>query len=135
MTERWNVVRRWLWRSVQIALLVVVVGGLIYWLKLSPMNVLEHRIERGRIVTKVMGTGTLEAHISATVSSKISGRITDVLVDQGDRVTAGRLLVRLEEEELKSQVAIAQANKEAAKAAVIRRRIDKIGRASCRERG
>jgi len=125
MIKRWNAVRRWLWRGFQTALLVFVVGGLIYWLKLSPMNVVEHRIERGRIVAEVMGTGTLEAHVKTTVSSKISGRIVEVLVDQGERVTAGQLLVRLDEEELKQQVAITDANREAAKTAVVRLRIDK----------
>jgi HlyD family secretion protein len=125
MTERWTLVRRWWRQGVQIALLVLVLGGLIYWLKLSPMKVVEHRVERGSIVAEVMGTGTLEAHVKTTVSSKISGRIVEVLVDQGDRVTAGQLLVRLDEEELKQQVATAQANLETAREAIDRLKADR----------
>jgi HlyD family secretion protein len=125
VSDGWNIVRRWWRRGVQIALLVLVLGGLVYWLKLAPMQVVEHRIERGSIVAEVMGTGTLEAHVKTTVSSKISGRITDVLVDQGDRVTAGQLLVRLDGEELTQQVAIAQADREVTQEALVRLNTDK----------
>jgi HlyD family secretion protein len=120
-----NVVRRWWRQGVQIVLLVFVLGGLVYWIKLAPMKVVEHRIARGPIGAEVMGTGTLEAHVKTTVSSKISGRITEVLVDQGDRVTAGQLLVRLDGEELTQQVAIAQADREVTQEALVRLNTDK----------
>ena len=124
--ERWNIVRRWWWwRGMQIAFLVLVLGGVMYWLKLSPVKVVEHRIERGSIVAEVMGTGTLEAHLKTTVSSKISGRIIAVLVDQGDWVTEGQLLVRLDEDELKQQVAIAQADWDVTKENIARLNADK----------
>jgi HlyD family secretion protein len=110
---------------VQIILLVFVLGGLVYWLKLAPMKVVEHRIERGPIVAEVMGTGTLEAHVKTTVSSKISGRITEVLVDQGDRVTAGQLLARLDDEELRQQVAVSHADLETAQEAIDRLKADR----------
>ena len=57
--------------------------------------------------------------------SKIANRIGEILVDQGDRVSAGDLLVQLDDDELQQQVAIAQANTEAAKAAIHRLNIDK----------
>jgi HlyD family secretion protein len=49
-----------------------------------------------------------------------------VLVDQGDRVSAGDLLLRLDDEELQQQVSIAQANVEASAAAIERLKTDKI---------
>lgn len=125
VTEGWHVVRRWWRRGVQFALLVLVLGGLMYWLKWAPVKVTEYRIERGSIVAEVMGTGTLEAHVKTTVSSKISGRITEVLVDQGDRVTAGQVLVRLDGEELTQQVAVAEADRQAAQDALERVKADK----------
>ena len=48
-----------------------------------------------------------------------------MLVDQGSRVSAGDLLVRLDDEELTQQVAIAQANVDAASAAIVRLTTDK----------
>jgi HlyD family secretion protein len=86
-----------------------VIGGAIYWVKFAPLPVTELRVDRGEIVAEVMGTGTLEAHFKSTISPRISGRIQEVLVDMGDRVTAGKLLVRLDDVDMKPQVEIAQA--------------------------
>ncbi|MCM2371455.1 efflux RND transporter periplasmic adaptor subunit [Aporhodopirellula aestuarii] len=113
------------WQLLKLALFAVVVGGVVYQLKFSPIPVAAYTIERDAIVAEVMGTGTLEARVEATVSPKISGRIVEVFVDQGERVTAGELLVRLDDQELTQQVAIAQANVDAAAAGVTRLKIDK----------
>jgi HlyD family secretion protein len=113
------------WMRVKWFPVVVVVAGVAWWWRFSPVLVESHTVERGRIVAEVMGTGTLEARIHATVSPKIAGRIVEVLVDQGSRVTTGQLLVRLDDVELKQQVAIAAANVDAAKAAITRLRADK----------
>jgi multidrug efflux pump subunit AcrA (membrane-fusion protein) len=56
-------------------------------------------VARGDIIAEVVGTGTLEARVKATISPKISGRSGSVLVDQGDRVTAEQRLVRLDDAE------------------------------------
>jgi len=61
----------------------LVVGGIIYWMKFAPVAVNTHTVECGTIVAEVMGTGTLEARVETTISPKISGRIVEVLVDQG----------------------------------------------------
>lgn len=101
------------------------VGGGIYWFRFKPVPVVSHQVELGSVVDEVMGTGTLEARVSATVSPKISGRIEALLADQGDTVAAGDELVRLDSSELNQQVAIAQANVEAAQAAIQRLNTDK----------
>ena len=89
------------------------------------MPVSEHRVELGEIVAEVMGTGTLEAHFKSTISPRISGRIQEVLVDMGDRVTAGKLLVKLDDVDLKPQVEIAQASVEVARATLDRLQADR----------
>lgn len=125
MSKPWNTARRWAWRTLKFAVVVAVIVGVVYWIRFAPVSVTQHQIEQGEIVAEVMGTGTLEAHVKTTVSSKISGRISESLVDQGDRVKMGQLLVRLDDEELRQQVAIAQANREAAQAAIDRLKTDK----------
>ena len=120
-----EVMKPWLSRVLKGMALIAVGAGLVYWLRFAPIPVDVHTVERGTIIAEVMGTGTLEARMEATVSPKISGRIAEVLVDQGERVKAGDILVRLDDEELQQQVAIAEANVEAANAAIDRLKIDK----------
>lgn len=116
--------KRWSWRIVKLLAAAAVVGGIVYWLKFSPVPVREHRIEVGEIVAEVMGTGTLEARVKSTVSPKISGRIEKLLADQGDGVKAGQPLFTLDDAELKQQVEIAQADIASAQAALDRLQAD-----------
>ncbi|MBB3206408.1 HlyD family secretion protein [Rhodopirellula rubra] len=107
------------------AFVAAIIAVVVYWFQFSPIPVIAHAAERGSVVGEVMGTGTLEARVEATISSKISGRIVEVLADQGQQVSVGELLVRLDEEELKQQVGIASAGVDAAAAAVERLKTDK----------
>lgn len=63
----------------------------------------------------MLGTGTLEARVKTQVSARIQERLVEVLVDQGDTVKKGQLLAKLDDAELRQQVAIAQASFAAAK--------------------
>lgn len=125
MNIDWNRIKHWSWRLLKVIVGLVIGGGVLYWMKFAPLPVVAHTIERGTIVAEVMGTGTLEARVQMTVSPKISGRVVDVLVDQGMRVAAGDVLVRLDDEELQQQVQIAQANVDAAAAGIRRLLTDK----------
>ncbi|WDQ17139.1 efflux RND transporter periplasmic adaptor subunit [Rhodopirellula sp. P2] len=109
----------------KLAVVAVGIAGAVYWFRFKPVPVLPHPVQRGTMVEEVMGTGTLEARVSTTISPKISGRIETLLADQGDRVSAGDELVRLDNRDLEQQVAIAVANVEAAKAAIERLKADK----------
>ena len=53
-------------------------------------------IERGRFATVVRATGTLNPISTVDVSSELSGRIAEVLVDFNDKVRAGQVLARLD---------------------------------------
>ena len=119
-----RMLRRWSWQALKALVLVSVVGGVVYWVRFAPVPVSRDRVSRGAIVAEVMGTGTLEARVKATISPKIAGRIENVRVDQGDRVTADKLLVRLDDAEWRQQVALAAANRDTAQAAIHRLETD-----------
>lgn len=117
--------KRWAWWLLKWSAVLLAVGAVIYWQRFSSVPVEVVSVQRGMIVAEVMGTGTLEARVSTTVSSKISGRIEMVFVDQGERVYADKQLVQLDDKELQEQVAIANANLDTANAAVVRLKADK----------
>jgi HlyD family secretion protein len=100
--------------------LLAVFTGIVYWVRFSPLSVIGHTVTRGAVTSEVMGTGTLEARVQTVVSSKIAGRISEMLVDQGDEVQAGQVLLRLDDQELKQQVEIARSALAAANASVER---------------
>lgn len=88
---------------------------LFYQFKLAPEVVAAQTVARGAIVGEVMGTGTLEARVKTTVGAQIQERLVEVLADQGDTVKAGQLLARLDDAEIRQQVAIADATLAAAR--------------------
>lgn len=124
--RRWQFTKRRVWQTSKLLALGAAFGGLIYWFKFAPVPVSEHEIARGEIVAEVMGTGTLEARVKSIISPRISGRIGTLLVDQGDRVETGQLLLTLDDAELQQQVEIARANIASAQAALERLKADQL---------
>ena len=126
MSLKWNSIRRCVSPGMLLtALLAGLAGAVGFWLKFSPVPVRSCQLERGPIASEVMGTGTLEARVNTTVSPKISGRIAEVRVDQNQSVSANDVLFVLDDEELKQQVAIAEAQVAVGKAAIERLQADK----------
>jgi HlyD family secretion protein len=106
------------------AVVIGLAGIVIFKLKFTPLPVIVHTVGNSPVVAEVMGTGTLEARISTTISSRINEQLIEMLVDQGDSVQAGQLLARLDDGELRQQVAVAEAALAAAKATAARVRVD-----------
>lgn len=61
-------------------------------------------------------TGYVTARREATVSSKITGKLADVLIEEGDHVQEGQVLARLDDTDEKARMELAQAQMAAAKA-------------------
>ena len=112
----------------KLAVVAAIAGFVIYRLRFAPLPVESHSAALGPIVAEVMGTGTLEPRVQATISAKISGRIAQVLADQGDRITKGQLLAVLDDGDLRQQVEMAKAEVSATKADVDRAGAE-VGRA------
>lgn len=73
---------------------------------------------RGRLEELVRLTGHLEALRKAEINSRLTGQVADVLVREGERVSAGEAVVRLVDTDLVARVAQARAALEAAQAKV-----------------
>ena len=106
------------------ALVLIIALAVIYRLRFAPVTVEFSRVNAGPITAEVMGTGTLEARVQAIISAKISGRLSDVLEDQGSRVAKGQLLATLDDGDLRQQVEMAKAEVDATKASVDRAAAD-----------
>ena len=104
----------------KLALVAAIAAFVLYRLRYAPLSVESHVAATGPIASEVMGTGTLEARVVATISPKISGLVTQVLVDQGDRITKGQLLATLYDGDLRQQVEMAKADLAATEAGVDR---------------
>lgn len=67
-------------------------------------------------------TGYVTARRQATVSAKITGKVEEVLIEEGQRVTAGEVLARLEPTDANAQRALSAAQLGAARSEVTRAR-------------
>ncbi|MDD2364795.1 MAG: efflux RND transporter periplasmic adaptor subunit [Desulfuromonadaceae bacterium] len=91
-------------KSLLIWLLLVVVAAVILKAALfTPTAVKIVKLEKRDLSAQVYGNGTVEARVVVGLSSKITGRIVELYADQGDRVTRGQLLVKLESEDMLHQ--------------------------------
>lgn len=104
----------------KLAILAAILGFAIYRIRFVPVNVESRPAVVGPIVSEVMGTGTLESRVTATVGPRVAGMVTQVLVDQGDRITKGQPLATLYNDDLNQQVKIAKAELEAVRAGIAR---------------
>ena len=81
-------------------------------------------------------SGYVTARRQATVSSKITGKVTEVLIEEGMRVEEGAVLARLDDTEAKAQLGLARAQLAAARSQVaeIRAQLDQAERDHGRQR-
>ncbi len=111
--------RRRIWYLLPLVLLpalwVVFAGGPV---KVQTAVAEEARVAEGQPVPVLNASGYVVARRQATVSSKITGRITEISVEEGLQVTEGQILARLDDSEMKKSLALTEAQLDAAKKAV-----------------
>ena len=84
-------------------MLVLSLGITLKMTLLAPPKVQVVTVQKRDLISQVYGNGTVEAKVVVGVSSKITGRIVELLADQGDRVRRGQLLARLENDDVRQQ--------------------------------
>jgi HlyD family secretion protein len=114
---------KWSKRYIIVGILVLVVlslGTLMYRAMQGSVPEVETAratIESGAIGGTVLNaTGYIVAHHKINVNSKVTGRVSWIGVEKGDKVKEGQVLVRLEDEEFRAQAQQARGAMEAAKA-------------------
>src|SRR6266481_6161864 len=75
---------------------------------------------RDTVVDAIAATGQIEAIQSIELRPEVSGRITDILVREGQEVADGTPLFKVDDAELKAQVAQAEADRQMARQALER---------------
>ena len=85
---------------VLVVVAVVLAGAIIANIGLDRRERTEvavEEVERGTLVARVSGPGRVRAETTVQVSSSVMGRIVDLGVDEGDVVTEGQFLLRLDD--------------------------------------
>jgi len=105
-------------KKLLLALVVIAVVAIIYWQsqKDERPQVTLAEVEQGTVRSTVANTraGTLEACRRSKLSMPVGGKVDQLLVDEGDLVKAGDMLLSLWNEPLKAQLAQAQAQADVA---------------------
>jgi HlyD family secretion protein len=97
---------------------ILAIGLVMRLTVFAPPKVEVVRLTQQDLTTQIYGNGTVEAKEVVNISSKITGRLVEVAVDQGDRVKRGQVLAKLDPAELQAQSRQATATAEKAGASV-----------------
>ncbi len=106
--------RRWL----GLGLVVAAAGAAIGWVALRPVAVDAVRLAQAPLVRTVQFSARVATLARVDVGSTVTGRVTQVLVREGDAVARGAPLLRLEQDEARAALAQARANEAQATANV-----------------
>lgn len=103
--------------------------ALITWWSLRPKAIVVRAVV-AREVTRASGdrtvlnaSGYVTARREATVSSKITGKVVEVLVEEGMKVREGEVLARLDDTNVKASLLMARAQLASAKALMAETRV------------
>ncbi len=99
-------------RKKKLLLYLIVLATAIVLLRMTvfaPPEVKIVSVEKRDLSAQVYGNGTVEAKVVVGISSKITGKVIELYADQGDHVKKGRLLAKLENEDVIQQQAQAAA--------------------------
>ncbi|MFC5742798.1 efflux RND transporter periplasmic adaptor subunit [Dyella tabacisoli] len=114
---------RWPWAVGAVILIVLLLGGAGWYLLGRSVPEVHAAVAVSPASNSGNGavlqaTGYVTARRRATVSAQITGTLTEVLIEEGDRVEKGQVLARLDDSGYKASLEAAKAQAEAAHALV-----------------
>jgi RND family efflux transporter MFP subunit len=110
-------------RRLVVAVVVLLVLAAAGWLAWARYRVPTVRTVAARAAAPTTGasasvldaSGYVTARRAATVSAKITGKVTEVLIEEGQRVAEGAVIARLDDTEARAQLALSRAQLAAAR--------------------
>lgn len=110
-TKKSNKLIYWLIGAVVALLLFVVVGKSAGWIgKSKELEVDLAKVKRVSIVEKVSASGTVQPVTEVKIAPEVSGEIRELIVEEGDSVQRGELLVKIRPDTWLSQLERAEAS-------------------------
>jgi len=106
-----------------ILVLVGFAGVLGWWEHFRPLTVTAAPVETN-VRVEVFGLGTIGARVQSNVTFKVPGVLDRLYADQGDRVSAGQILAKIDASDIEAQVAVAAAGVRQARANLEKARAD-----------
>lgn len=111
---------RWLPWALGLLIVALVVRHRFF----ATVPVRSHKIASGDVVVEVFGRGTIESRREVQLGFDLTGRISDLLVDEGDRVKLGQVLGHLAPEQFVADVHSATSGVQLARSAIARLEAD-----------
>ena len=103
-------------------LVVALLAGAGWWFLRSRVTEVRtataREMDLGGARTLLNASGYVTPRREATVSSKVTGKVIEVLIEEGLKVTEGQVLARLDDTNVRASLHLAEAQHEAAKAAL-----------------
>lgn len=92
---------------------VIIIGGGYYWYskahsKTGPIQYVTSAVEKGTLTTSVSGSGNVIVDQSSNIDPTITGTVTNLAVNVGDKVKKGQTLFTIDNNDLSVSVAQAQ---------------------------
>ncbi|HEX9781884.1 MAG TPA: efflux RND transporter periplasmic adaptor subunit [Opitutaceae bacterium] len=102
---------------------LAVIAGIAWWWWNRPQTVVVETAQArvlsdGRTTTLLNASGYVTARRAATVSSKVTGRVVDVLIEEGMEVAEGQVLAHVDASNVETNLRLAEAQLQSARAAL-----------------
>jgi HlyD family secretion protein len=104
-----------------VAAVVTALGGVavVAWFGFRAVPVEVVVAHEGSVAEEIRAPGSVSSRTEVEVSSRVAGVVAQVLVEEGDQVESGQLLVTLDDRELRGRAATARAAAEGARHSVV----------------